>query len=83
MEDRVALDVRDDGVGFETARIQTFNGANSGGFGLRAMRERAERLGGVLLIETEPGSGTTLAVELPTVTDGRTEPVGKLLGETP
>jgi signal transduction histidine kinase len=83
MEDRVALDVRDDGVGFETARIQTSNGASSGGFGLRAMRERAERLGGTLLIETEPGSGTTLAVELPTVADRRTEPGEELPGEAP
>ena len=39
-------------------------------FGLKAMRERAERAGGTLLVESEPGRGTTLAVELPVPADG-------------
>jgi signal transduction histidine kinase len=73
MEDRVALDVKDDGVGFETSNGGRVPGAVTGGFGLTAMRERAERSGGTLLIESEPGSGTTLAVELPTVADGRAD----------
>ena len=38
----------------------------AGGFGLTAMRERVEQLGGRLLIESAPGEGTTLAVEIPT-----------------
>jgi signal transduction histidine kinase len=71
MEDRVALDIKDDGVGFEAGNGGRFALALTGGFGLRTMRERAERSGGSLLIESEPGSGTTLAVELP------------LRGETP
>ncbi len=66
MEDRVALDIKDDGVGFEAGNGGRVPGALTGGFGLRAMRERAERSGGTLLVESEPGSGTTLAVELPT-----------------
>jgi signal transduction histidine kinase len=65
MEDRVALDIKDDGVGFETGNGGRVPLALTGEFGLRAMRERAERSGGSLLIESEPGSGTTLAVELP------------------
>ncbi len=65
MEDRVALDIKDDGVGFEAGNEERVSGALTGGFGLRAMRERAERSGGTLLIESEPGGGTTLAVELP------------------
>jgi signal transduction histidine kinase len=60
MEDLVALDVQDDGEGFDP------RGASPGGsFGLRAMRERVEALGGSLLIESEPGVGCTLVVELP------------------
>jgi signal transduction histidine kinase len=60
MEDLVALDVQDDGEGFDP------RGARSdGSFGLRAMRERVVALGGSLLVESEPGVGCTLVVELP------------------
>jgi signal transduction histidine kinase len=58
----VALDVQDDGNGFEPDLVAV--DAN-GGFGLRAMRERVEALGGSLLVESEPGAGCTLVVELP------------------
>ncbi len=72
MEDRVALDVRDDGVGFDPDGMPAILGkGGAGGFGLKAMRERAERSGGTLLVESEPGRGTTLAVELPVPADGR------------
>jgi signal transduction histidine kinase len=37
-----------------------------GGFGLRAMRERVTMLNGSLLMESTPGEGTTLVVEIPT-----------------
>lgn len=57
----VLLDVNDDGRGFDPHFVP--NG--DGGFGLRAMRERAESLGGRLHVESERGEGTTLAVELP------------------
>ncbi len=33
------------------------------------MRERVERLGGTLSLESAPGEGTTLTVELPLVVD--------------
>ncbi|MDQ4127044.1 MAG: sensor histidine kinase [Actinomycetota bacterium] len=62
--DRVALDVLDDGVGFEPEGTSKADGT-SGGFGLPAMRERVEQSGGTLLVESEPGRGTTLVVELP------------------
>jgi PAS domain S-box-containing protein len=38
------------------------------GFGLRGMRERALLLGGSLVVESLPGSGTTLYVEVPVET---------------
>lgn len=64
--DRIVLDVLDDGVGFDAARLKTVIGAqDTGGFGLRAMRERIEQLGGTLLVESAPGEGTTIVVELP------------------
>ena len=36
-----------------------------GGFGLTAMRERVEGLSGTLVIESEPGGGTTISASLP------------------
>ena len=62
MDDLVALDVQDDGTGFEPDNVAV---AANRGFGLRAMRERVEALGGSLLVESGPGAGCTLVVELP------------------
>ena len=53
--------VRDDGAGFTVGRQQ---GAEQGHFGLHGMRERAERLGGSLSIDSKPGGGTTVSVEV-------------------
>ncbi len=50
--------IEDDGRGFET-------GARSEGLGLVGMRERIALLGGRMEIETTPGSGTALVVEVP------------------
>lgn len=51
--------ITDDGRGFDPTRIEP------GHFGLAIMRERAERFGGCLRVESAPGEGTTIAVELP------------------
>jgi len=59
LEDAVALDVRDDGKGFDPALPA------AGGAGLKGMRERVGSLGGILHLESSPGGGTTLAVEVP------------------
>jgi signal transduction histidine kinase len=57
--DVVALTVTDDGVGFDPDVV------GEASFGLRMMRGRAERLGGVVTVRSGPG-GTTVAVRLPT-----------------
>ena len=67
MDDTVLLDARDDGVGFGQ-HLPPSTGEPGGGFGLQAMRERVERLGGGISIESEPGRGTALAIELPLCT---------------
>jgi signal transduction histidine kinase len=54
-EGTVRLEVCDDGRGATIA---------GDGFGLIGLRERAERLGGTVDIESAPGGGTTLRVEL-------------------
>ncbi|WP_221320593.1 sensor histidine kinase [Actinoplanes sp. L3-i22] len=58
MDREVALDVRDDGPGFDPA-------ARTGGFGLEAMRQRIEALSGTLQIESEVGGGTGISACLP------------------
>jgi signal transduction histidine kinase len=55
----VKLEVSDHGVGADTAS------GEAGGFGLLGLRERAERLGGHLDVETAPERGLTLRIELP------------------
>ncbi|HJK95194.1 MAG TPA: ATP-binding protein, partial [Polyangiaceae bacterium LLY-WYZ-15_(1-7)] len=57
--ERLRLEVRDDGVGFDPAAVE------EGGHGLRGMRERAELLGGSLEIASAPGEGTAILLELP------------------
>ncbi|MNT91982.1 Sensor histidine kinase LiaS [compost metagenome] len=57
----VQLRVRDDGVGFDIARIEQ---GRSSGIGLRNMRERVEHLGGRFSLSSTPGR-TELMVSLP------------------
>ncbi|MEU2659539.1 sensor histidine kinase [Streptomyces sp. NPDC007325] len=63
MEDAVALDVVDDGKGFAPEGVRA--STDGGGFGLPAMRSRAESLGGTFTVESAPGQGTAVAVTLP------------------
>lgn len=56
------LQIADDGCGFEPEDAFT---SRNGNFGLIGMRERAERLGGQLRLETRPGKGTQLEVTVP------------------
>ncbi len=57
--DRVLVMVEDDGVGFEPNRVEQRDH-----FGLLGIRERAESLGGMLTVESAPGAGTTIVVEV-------------------
>src|SRR5207248_3160184 len=58
----VLLRVADDGRGFATEDVQP---TADGGFGLTGMRERARLAGGTLEIESAPGWGTRLVVQVP------------------
>ncbi|MEU4683195.1 sensor histidine kinase [Streptomyces xinghaiensis] len=69
--DHVALDVVDDGHGFDPARPPA---PEAGGFGLAAMRARARALGGTLTVESAPGRGTALAARVPLTPPTETEP---------
>ena len=59
---RVKVTIQDNGRGFDLDSEQQ---VGWGGFGLRFMRERAERVGGSLRVESQPGQGTRVVVSLP------------------
>jgi NarL family two-component system sensor histidine kinase LiaS len=61
--DAVTLTISDDGRGFDTGSPQS-------GLGLRSMRERAEALGGTLIVESTLEQGTRVLVRLEDL-DGR------------
>lgn len=69
-DDRVVLDVRDDGRGFDPGAV---DGTTS--FGLATMRDRLAGVGGTLEVETAPGRGTAISavVPLPVTTAGEHE----------
>jgi signal transduction histidine kinase len=72
LENEVALDVRDDGVGFDPdrpANVASVAGRD-GGFGLIAMRQRIEDLAGTLQVESEPGGGTAVSACIPAAAAG-------------
>lgn len=60
MDDGLALDIVDDGIGFDPDRKD--DAAPGEHFGLTTMRARADALGGQLSIESSPGGGTAVAV---------------------
>ena len=56
----IVLEIDDDGAGFDPS------GSFPGHLGLKSMRERAERLGGRLEIESRLGEGTRIRARVPT-----------------
>ncbi len=59
--DRVVLEVEDWGVGFDPETV------DENRFGLEGIRQRAELLDGHATIDSSPGEGTRITVELPLV----------------
>ncbi|MFC1957753.1 PAS domain S-box protein [Chloroflexota bacterium] len=63
-EDKTRILVSDNGKGFELP--QTIGDlAKDGKLGLAGMQERARLIGGTLKIQSQPGRGSTITVELP------------------
>ena len=59
-EQQIELTVCDNGCGIEDMDLR-----KPGSFGLRGMRERADQLGGSLLIKRGPEGGSVFTVRLP------------------
>jgi signal transduction histidine kinase len=60
---RLLLTIQDDGRGFDVRHTR--------GLGLLGIQERVNRLGGTCRVDSQPGSGTTLSVELPFAAESR------------
>lgn len=56
----LVMEIADDGTGFAPD-----DPGNHKGLGLRGMQERAARLGGRLILRSQPGEGTTVRVVIP------------------
>jgi signal transduction histidine kinase len=58
--------IEDDGLGFDAVAASKTDGH----LGLYSIRERAELLGGSLKVDSEPGRGTSLLIEIPLLPNG-------------
>lgn len=59
----LGIEIRDDGIGLPEEVLEKHQ--KPGHFGLVGMRERAERIGGKLLIESWPGQGCAVVITVP------------------
>lgn len=59
---KAQITVRDDGRGFDARRLE---GRDGGHFGLAFMQERMQQIGGSLTIDSVPGGGTLLKLDVP------------------
>jgi two-component system sensor histidine kinase DegS len=62
----------DNGVGFD---ISTAEGGNH--YGIRSMRERIKRIGGELTVQSKPGTGTELIMNIPLAAKTSTSRTGQ------
>ena len=56
---QVTVTVRDNGCGFSPDQVE-----NGGGMGIKNMTERVSSMGGLLTIDSKPGGGTTILVQI-------------------
>jgi signal transduction histidine kinase len=59
--DRLTLVIQDNGQGFDAAHVK--------GLGLLGIQERVTRIGGTSKVHSQPGGGTILSVELPSMAE--------------
>jgi PAS domain S-box-containing protein len=64
LDDHIQVSVADDGVGFDTDKLQSVH-PNPSGFGLFSIRERLSYIGGKLQIYSQPGKGAEFTITAP------------------
>lgn len=62
-DEKIFLEVRDNGVGFDPADVETH--FSNFKMGILGMRERVESFGGEFAVESRPGTGTSVKVSVP------------------
>lgn len=67
--DTISVSIRDNGQGFDFAALRASQ-ANDLGYGLSGITERMRILGGRFLLESKPGEGTSLNLEIPKSPNG-------------
>ncbi len=60
--DRVSVTVKDNGIGFDVEELPRLR---DGHFGIEGMRQRVQRMGGVLVIKSERSVGTEIRADIP------------------
>lgn len=68
----IRIIIEDDGIGFDHAA----HAMSEKSLGLQGIRERAQLLGGKLTIESQPGQGTSLFIEIPLADEAERVEVG-------
>ncbi|HKQ61014.1 MAG TPA: ATP-binding protein, partial [Candidatus Polarisedimenticolaceae bacterium] len=69
---RLVLEVEDDGAGFDPAAVRPARDEQRG-LGLLGVHERVELFGGTLRVESAPGEGTRVVLEVPLGQDPRAD----------
>jgi signal transduction histidine kinase len=63
--DDVTIEVKDDGIGFDTATVSRHSAAGRSGLGLFILKERLALLSGTYAIASAPGRGTHVTLSVP------------------
>jgi signal transduction histidine kinase len=63
LPDCICMKIKDDGKSFDLEQVMKVKGRKR--LGLIGMRERVEMVGGTFCVESAPGQGTTVQVEIP------------------
>jgi two-component system NarL family sensor kinase len=64
IDNKFVLKVEDNGVGFDIEKKRT-QASSSSGIGLKSMTNRASLIGAQISVQSQPGKGTSVKVELP------------------
>ncbi len=76
----IGMSIRDNGISFSVEKQLHAKGGKR--LGLLGMRERVEMVGGTFCLESAPGQGTTIQVEIP-FAKSPPPPTEKIIKETP
>jgi len=74
-EQEATMRLSDNGRGFDTALLRRLAPGREGGYGLQGVQERMELIGGYVILESAPGSGTHLLAGIAKEPPAHTKPL--------